>query len=147
MDQSQFSYVAYIGATPSSVWAALTGSEIMKRYWFGIRCESRWTAGATRVRFGPDGTIIDSGEIAAFDAPRRMAIRWRHRKRPELAAEGGSLCTINLEPAGLAVKLSIVHSIERSPSQLIAAVADGWPKVVSNLKSYLESGMILLTSL
>jgi hypothetical protein len=49
-----------------------------------------------------------------------------------------------LEPGGTAVKLSITHTIERDPSKLIAAVSGGWPKVISNLKSLLETGTIAL---
>jgi hypothetical protein len=49
-----------------------------------------------------------------------------------------------LEPDGIAVKLSITHSIEQSPSKFIAAVTGGWPKVLSNLKSLLETGAIVM---
>ena len=59
-------------------------------------------------------------------------------------AEGDSLCTIELEPSGPAVKLSITHTIERDPSKLIAAVSGGWPKIMSNLKSLLETGSTVL---
>jgi uncharacterized protein YndB with AHSA1/START domain len=71
-------------------------------------------------------------------------IRWRHQNKPELEAEGDSLCTMELEPSGSAVRLSITHTIEREPSKLIEAVAGGWPKVISNLKSLLETGTIAL---
>ena len=51
---------------------------------------------------------------------------------------------MELEPAGSAVKLSIVHSIERDSSKLIETVSGGWPKILSNLKSLLETGSIAL---
>ena len=71
-------------------------------------------------------------------------IRWQHQDKPELKAEGESLCTMELEPSGSAVKLSITHSIEREPSKFILAVSGGWPKVISNLKSLLETGSAVL---
>lgn len=145
MPRSEFAYVSYIRAAPEAAWSALTDPEIMKRYWFGMHCETAWTVGARWTRFGNDGTVVDTGEIAAIEAPRLLVIRWRHRKRPELAAEGESLCALNLEAVGPAVKLTIAHTIDRRPSMLIAAVAEGWPKVISNLKSYLETGATLLT--
>jgi len=77
-------------------------------------------------------------------APRRLVIRWHHQNKPEIKAEGASLCTMELEPSGSTVKLSITHSIERDPSKLIEAVSGGWPKVISNLKSLLETGAIAL---
>ena len=92
----------------------------------------------------PDGRISDSGEIVEAEPPRRLVIRWQHQSRPELKAEGESRCTIELEPSGPAVKLSITHTIERDPSKFITAVSGGWPKIISNLKSLLETGSIVL---
>ena len=92
----------------------------------------------------PDGSISDAGEIVAAEPPRRLVIRWQHQLRPELKAEGESLCTMELEPSGTAVKLSITHTIEREPSKLIGAVSGGWPMIISNLKSLLETGSIAL---
>jgi hypothetical protein len=53
---------------------------------------------------------------------------------------GASLCTIELEPFGASIKLSITHTIDRDPSAFIGAVSGGWPKIISNLKSLLETG-------
>jgi uncharacterized protein YndB with AHSA1/START domain len=116
----------------------------MKQYWFGMHCESQWTPGSSWKMVSGDGQITDAGEILEAEPPRRLVIRWQHRSKPELKAEGESRCTLELEPSGTAVKLSITHSIERDPSQLIAAVSGGWPKIISNLKSLLESGSIAL---
>jgi uncharacterized protein YndB with AHSA1/START domain len=92
----------------------------------------------------PDGSVSDAGEIIEAEPPRRLVIRWQHQNKPELKAEGESLCTMELEPSGAAVKLSITHTIEHEPSALIAAVSGGWPKIISNLKSLLETGSAVL---
>jgi uncharacterized protein YndB with AHSA1/START domain len=145
MARSTFVYVTYIRATPEKLWSALTDDvEFMKQYWFGTHCESRWTAGSSWKMVSRDGYISDAGEIVEAEPPRRLVIRWQHQKRPELTAEGESYCTIELEPSGPAVKLSITHSIEREPSKLIEAVSGGWPKILSNLKSLLETGTAVL---
>ncbi len=140
MARSAFVYVTYIRTTPEKLWAALTDVEYMKQYWFGMRCESQWTAGSSWKLIAPDGQIFDSGEIVEAEPPRRLVIRWQHQNKPELKAEGASLCTMELEPTDAAVKLSITHTIERDPSKFIAAVSGGWPKILSNLKSLLETG-------
>ena len=144
MARSTFVYVTYIRTTPERLWSALTDAQFIKQFWFGMRCESLWTAGSPWQMFYPDGTLTDSGEIVESDPPRRLVIRWRHENKPELKAEGESRCTMELEPSGTAVKLSITHTIERDPSKFIAAVSGGWPKVISNLKSLLESGAVAL---
>jgi uncharacterized protein YndB with AHSA1/START domain len=145
MDRSSFVYVTYIRTTPEKLWSALTDDvEFMKRYWFGRHCESRWKPGSSWRMMSPDGQISDDGEIVDAEPPRRLVIRWQHRKRPELKAEGESRCTMELEPSGTVVKLSITHTIERETSKLIEAVSGGWPKILSNLKSLLETGSTVL---
>jgi uncharacterized protein YndB with AHSA1/START domain len=145
MPRSTFVYVTYIRTTPEKLWSALTDdAEFMKQYWFGTHCESQWTAGSAWKMVSRDGTITDAGEILEAEPPRRLVIRWHHQSKPELKAEGESRCTMELEPAGAAVKLSITHTIEREPSKLIEAVSGGWPKILSNLKSLLESGVAVL---
>jgi uncharacterized protein YndB with AHSA1/START domain len=141
MARSTFVYVTYIRTTPQRLWAALTtDTEFMKRYWFGVHCESAWTAGSPWKMLSDEGNILDSGEILESDPPQRLVIRWQHQKMPELKAEGDSRCTMELEPSGPAVKLTITHTIEREPSKFISAVSGGWPKILSNLKSLLETG-------
>jgi uncharacterized protein YndB with AHSA1/START domain len=144
MARSTFVYVAYIRTTPEKLWSALTDAEFMKQYWFGAHCESRWTPGSSWKLVSRDGQILDAGEIVEAEPPRRLVIRWQNQHKPELKAEGASQCTMELEPAGTAVKLCITHTIEREPSKLIEAVSGGWPKVISNLKSLLETGSIAL---
>ena len=145
MARSTFVYVTYIRTTPEKLWSALTDDvEFMKQYWFGVHCESQWTAGSSWKMVYPDGRITDAGEIVEAKPPRRLVIRWQNQFKPELKAEGESLCTMELEPGDTAVKLSITHTIEREPSKLIVAVSGGWPKVISNLKSLLETGSAVL---
>ena len=145
MARSTFVYVTYIRTTPEKLWSALTHDvDFMKQYWFGTHCDSQWTPGSSWKMMSPDGSVTDAGKIVEAEPPRRLVIRWQHQKKPELKAEGESLCTIELEPSGTAVKLSITHSIEREPSILIAAVSGGWPKILSNLKSLLETGSAVL---
>jgi uncharacterized protein YndB with AHSA1/START domain len=144
MARSTFVYVSYIRTTPEMLWSALTDPEFMNQYWFGCHCESEWRAGSSWKLVSGDGLVLDAGEVVEAEPPRRLVIRWQHQNKPELKAEGASQCTMELEASGTAVKLSITHTIEREPSKLITAVSGGWPKVISNLKSLLETGSIAL---
>ena len=144
MAKSTFVYVTYIRTTPEKLWWALTDGEFMKQYWFGMRGDSDFKAGSPWKLVSGDGDVWDSGAIVEADPPRRMVIRWHHQMKPELKAEGPSLCTMELEPEAGAVKLTVTHTIEREASKVINAVSGGWPKVLSNLKSLLESGSIAL---
>ncbi len=142
--RSQFVYVTFIRTTPGKLWEALTEPQFIRQYWFGTTIECSWKKGSPWKMVQSDGSTSDTGEILEIDPPRRMVIRWQNQWKPELEAEGPSLCTIELEPVGSAVKLTITHSIEREPSKLIHAVSGGWPKIISNLKSLLETGSTVL---
>ena len=141
---STFVYVTYIRTTPERLWSALTSPDFMKRYWFGVYCDSDWKVGSSWKLVFPDGRVADTGETVEVDPPRRLVLKWRNEFRPELKAEGYSRCTVELEPAYGAVKLTITHMMDRGESKFIEAVSSGWPRILSNLKSLLETGEIAL---
>jgi uncharacterized protein YndB with AHSA1/START domain len=144
MAKSTFVYVTYIRTTPEKLWSQLTDAELMTQYWFGVHCESQWTAGSSWTMVYPDGRVTDTGEIVEAVPQRRLVIRWQHQDKPELKAEGESRCTMELEPAGSAVRFSLTHTIGANPSKFIEAVSVAWPMVISNLTSLLETGSIVL---
>ncbi|HXE11875.1 MAG TPA: SRPBCC family protein [Bryobacteraceae bacterium] len=143
-DESTFVYVTFIRTTPERLWSALIDPDFMKEYWFGVHFETEWKPGAPWKMLYPDGRVTDAGEIVEFDPPQRIVLKWRHELRPELKAEGFARCTIEVEPVSDAVKLTITHTMDRTESKLIQAVSGGWPRILSNLKSLLETGEIVL---
>jgi uncharacterized protein YndB with AHSA1/START domain len=114
----------------------------MKRYWFGVFFASDWKVGSSWQLVYPDGRVTDTGETVEIDPPRRLVLKWRNEFRPELKAEGYSRCTVELEPVDGAVKLTITHVMDRAESKFIDGVSGGWPRILSNLKSLLETGEI-----
>lgn len=142
--ESSFVYVTFIRTTPEKLWSALTDPNQMKEYWFGMHIKTEWKKGADWQMFFPDGRVADTGQILELERPKRIQIKWRNEFVPEMKAEGFSLCTMELEPVGSTVRLTITHTIERADSKFIQAVSGGWPKIVSNLKSLLETGKVIL---
>ena len=141
-----FVYVTYIRTTPERLWTALTTAEFMTQYWMGVHAESDWTVGSAWKLIFADGRIADTGEIVEADRPKRLVIKWRNEFRSELKAEGYSRCTMELEPVEGAVKLTITHEMGLPGSKFIEAVSNGWPRILSNLKSLLETGEVALKS-
>jgi len=141
---SSFVYVTFIRTQPERLWSALTDPEFMKEYWFGMHVEAEWKAGSPWRLMFTDGRVADAGEVLEADPPRRLVLKWRNEWKPELKAEGHSRCVFEIESVGEAAKLTVTHSIEREDSKLIGAVSGGWPKILSNLKSLLETGAIVL---
>jgi uncharacterized protein YndB with AHSA1/START domain len=143
-DETRYVYVTFIRTTAETLWTALTAADFTRQYWFGMHQECDWAAGSPWRLVFADGRIADAGEILESDPPRRLVIRWRNEFRPELTAEGYSRCTMELEPVEQVVKLTITHTIDRPASKLIEAVSGGWPRILSNLKSLLETGEAIL---
>jgi uncharacterized protein YndB with AHSA1/START domain len=143
MAESQFVYVTYIRTTPEKLWKALTEPEFTRRYWMATTQESEWKPGASWKILFADGRMADSGEIDEIDPPRRLALKWRNEIFPEMTAEGYSRLTYELELTGEAVKLTVTHTMDKSESKFIKAVSNGWPMILSGLKSLLETGKSL----
>ena len=146
MSKSTFVYTIYIRTSVDRLWEALTSSEFTQQYWFGAHLETDWKRGSPWRLLFTDGRVADIGDIAEIDPPRRLVLRWTNQWKPELKAEGQSICTMQLEPADGAVKLTITHEMAREGSLLIQAVGGGWPLILSNLKSLLETGEVALKS-
>jgi uncharacterized protein YndB with AHSA1/START domain len=78
--------------------------------------------------------------VLEIEPNRRLVLKWRNEFKPELKAEGYSRLTYQLEKEGKSVKLTVIHQIEKEGSKLIEAVSNGWPHILSSLKSLLETG-------
>ncbi len=141
---SEYIYVTYIKTTPKKLWVTLTKPEFMKQYWYGMHIKTDWEKGSSWQLIFADGSVADKGTIAAIDPPLRLVLKWRNEWKSEFKAEGYSRCSIEIEPQGDVVKLTVTHSMPRSKSKLIKAISGGWPMILSNLKSLLETGKVIM---
>jgi uncharacterized protein YndB with AHSA1/START domain len=140
MSQSQFVYVIYIRTTPEKLWEALTKPEFTRQFWAGTWQDCEWKQGASWKLMIPDGRLGDSGEVVELEPLKKIALTWRNEFRPEMREEGFSRMTYELEKMEDSVKLTVRHEIDKPDSKLIQAVSNGWPPLLSSLKSLLETG-------
>lgn len=143
MDQSEFVYVIVIRTTPEKLWQGLTEPEFTRKFWVGTVQECDWKIGSPWKMLAPDGRVADAGEVVEIDPPRKLVLTWQNHLFAELTAEGFSRMTYTLEPMGSSVKLTVTHTIDRGDSKLVKAVSNGWPSLLSSLKSLLETGEAL----
>ena len=136
----RFVYVTYIRTTAEKLWDALLKPEFTRVYWFGVWLDCEWKQGSSWKMMHPDGRVTDAGEVLEIEKPKRLVLKWRNEFRPELKAEGFSRCTIEIEPSPQGMKLTITHAIDKAQSKLIEAVSGGWPRILSSLKTLLETG-------
>jgi uncharacterized protein YndB with AHSA1/START domain len=138
-------YTIYIAATPEQVWQALTSPEFSRKYFFGNSVEvDLRVGGAFIVRTG-DGALHISGEVFECEPMRKLTVTF-NVNWPELIEKlGPTLVSYEIEPAGDAVKLTMTESHERPLSDdILSGGRQGWPAILSSLKSLLETGQPLV---
>jgi uncharacterized protein YndB with AHSA1/START domain/DNA-binding transcriptional ArsR family regulator len=156
MAKPEFVYVTYVRTTPELLWEALTDPAFTRRYW-GCSFDTDWKEGSS-YRLEQKGVSISDGEqlVLIADPPRRLSYTW-HTFTPELAAafgwsdeflakvaaEGRSTVTFDIEPDGEMVRLSVVHEGFEEGSVVLESVTGGWPRVLANLKTFLETGDVV----
>lgn len=151
MAKPDFVYVTYIATTPDRLWQALIDTEVMREYWVGpdggcARVNvSDWQPGSRWEHQRADGsrTVDIVGTVVEATPPRRLVYTWARPADAE-DAEKHSRVAFEIEPIGDGlVRLTVTHAdLERDP-QMLAGVSGGWPKVLSNLKTLLETGHAL----
>ncbi|MGW0119954.1 SRPBCC family protein [Streptomyces sp. NPDC003327] len=153
MDSEAFVYTTYIRTTPDDLWKALTDPELTRRYW-GVAFETDWTPGAPMVwDEGGHRTVDPEQMVLKADPGRLLSYTW-HTFTPDwaraagvdddayarLAAERRSKVTYDVEPSGDMVKLTVTHDDLEPGGTMRGLIAEGWPALISSLKSLLETG-------
>ncbi|MEV5648671.1 metalloregulator ArsR/SmtB family transcription factor [Nocardia sp. NPDC052254] len=152
----EFVYTTLIRTTPEKLWQALTEPAFTGRYW-GASFDTDWRAGSEMVWHQGDWTSKDPAQmVLTADPYRRLSYTW-HTFGPSFAeamdmpadqvaawaAEPRSTVTFELEPMGEVVKLTVVHDGFPEGSGVRAGISQGWPSILSNLKTLLETGETL----
>jgi uncharacterized protein YndB with AHSA1/START domain len=141
-------YTIYIAATPQQVWQALTSAEFSRKYFFGNAVEVDLKIGGAYIVRAPDGALHISGEVIECDPPKKLSITF-NVNWPELIEKlGPTLVTYEIEPAGDAVRLTMTESHDRPLSDdILSGGRQGWPAILSSLKSLLETGEALVVKM
>ena len=137
-------YTIYIASTPEEVWEALTSSEFSRKYFFGNSVEVDLRVGGAYLVRAPDGGLHISGEVIECVLHRRLSVTF-NVNWPELVEKlGPTLVTYEIEQAGEAVRLTMTESHDRTlDDDILSGGRQGWPAILSSLKSLLETGQPL----
>ena len=132
-------YQLFIRATAEQIWDAITKPEFTERYFHGAR---HFVTPERYLSLAPDDTVWGDAETFEFDPPRRLSHGWRSLYDPELAAEGQSRVTWEIEPQENGVcLLTVTHDrLEDAPRTAANVAGTGWMGVLSGLKTFLETG-------
>jgi len=145
MNKPEFVYTIYIKTTPEKLWAAITNAEFSRQYWVhGII--SDWKKGSQwrHITNDDNRTVTVAGEVLESVPPKCLVITWAN-PADEADASNPSRVTFEIEPIEDMVRLTVVHDKLRAGSEMALKIASGWPRVLSSMKSFLETGTALNT--
>jgi uncharacterized protein YndB with AHSA1/START domain len=134
-------YTIYIAATPERVWEALTTAEPSRQYFFGNAVEIDLKIGGAFIVRAPDGSLHIGGEVFECDPPRKLTVTFNVNWPGLVERLGPTLVTYEIEPAGNAVRLTMTEAHDRPiDDDILSGGRQGWPAMLSSLKSLLETG-------
>lgn len=147
MNNSTFVYATYIATTPEKLWEALTKGDFTKTYWFGRDLQSDWKKGSSVIFKDESGNITDKGLVLKCE-PFTLLSYTFHYVNDTTNDQSPPTVTFELKPIGSTVKLILKHenlpeSAFFDESEGFRGINNGWPAILSNLKSLLETGRTL----
>ncbi|AGP35608.1 SRPBCC family protein [Sorangium cellulosum] len=138
MSKPEFVYVTYIASTLDKVWEALTTGEFTRQYWGGRTIQSEWKPGSAVKHIKEDGSFDWEGEVLKAEPPKLLAYTFGN-----VLGERPSRVTFELAQLGAHVKLTLTHDQFAENSKVLPAISNGWPAILSSMKSLLETGKAL----
>jgi uncharacterized protein YndB with AHSA1/START domain len=141
MTKPELIYTTYIRTTPEKLWNAITNPEFTRQYWGGNENVSDWKTGSKWKHVVSDEkrTVRVVGKVVESLPPKRLVLTWAD---PANEADV-SRVTFEIEPIDDTVRLDVIHGDFKPGSDMINKVSGGWPRVLSSLKSFLETGKAL----
>jgi len=136
MQKPKLVYTTYIRSTPKEVWAAITKPEFTRQYWAGLANVSDWKKGSKWEHTTKENEAWITGKVLECNPPKRLVLSWAdpddHKDK--------SRVTFELEKVEDMVHLTVTHDKFTTGSTMAGKVSQGWPKVLSSLKTFLETG-------
>jgi uncharacterized protein YndB with AHSA1/START domain len=143
--QLTYTYDIYIGAPVAKVWRGLVDGEITKQYVYGTRFDSKLTKGAPYAYVGDGDFKVVDGEILDVEPEKRLVMTWNAHWDDAASKDRASRVTYELSASGPSTKLHVVHDDFDSQTATYTGSVEGWPLLLSSLKSILETGKPLAT--
>ncbi|MCD5322222.1 MULTISPECIES: SRPBCC family protein [Pontibacillus] len=145
-NQNSFIYTTYILTTKEKLWEALTNAEHTKQYFFGCAVHADWQEGASITYYRSDGELDVEGVIKTCDPFEKLSYTWHHVE--DMEREVPLVVTFKMKEVNDTVKLTLTHenllSTDISEQEdTFYGLNNGWPAILSNLKTYLEMGRTL----
>lgn len=129
-------YSTFIRSTPKKTWDAISNPKFTRQYWGGMANVSDWKRGSDWQHLNPDNELWITGKVVECVPTKRLVLTWADPDN----LKDISRVTFEIEKIEDLVSLTVTHDNFKAGSKMAGKVAWGWPRVLSSLKSFLETG-------
>ncbi len=137
----QYSYEVYIAAPVAKVWNGLVDPELTQHYVYGTRFDGNLRKGAAFAYVGDGGFKVVDGTILDVVPERHLEMTWSAHWDEATAADRASRVRYELAAAGPSTThLKVIHDDFDEESATYQGSVQGWPVMLSGLKTLLETG-------
>ena len=127
----------YLEATAERVWRALTDATETAEFWGSSNVSSDWKVGSEWAHVTGEGAAQVEGTILESDPPRLLVNTWAAPGHEH--PHGPSVVTFEIEQFESIVRLTVTDANLASEAERTES-ASGWSAVLSNLKTFVETG-------
>ncbi len=137
--QAPMKFTFYIAATPEKVWEGFVSPESKRIIFAGadFQMEPKPGGSLAWVGPGPDGKPMNyvQGKVLRYEPAKvfQYTFAMDQNDKPSRA-------TIELVPETEATQVTVTHDEWAEGDSTYAACADGWPRILSRLKTLIETG-------
>jgi len=147
MSKLAYTYDIYIAAPAAKVWKGLVDGDITKQYVYGTKFDGKLKKGAPYAYVGVGDFKVVDGEILEVEPEKRLVMTWKAHWDDSVGKDRASRVTYELAAAGASTtKLRLVHDDFDRETATYRGSVEGWPLMLSSLKSILETGKPLVTA-
>ena len=136
MEKPKLVYATFIRSTPKKTWDAISNPKFARQYWGGMANVSDWKKGSKWEHLNPENEVWITGEVLECTPPKRLVLSWADPDN----LKDKSRVTFEIEKVGDSVCLTVTHDQFKAGSTMVGKVSRGWPRVLSSMKSFLETG-------
>jgi uncharacterized protein YndB with AHSA1/START domain len=134
-------YEVYICTTPEKLWDAITNGALTQQYFYGgILNDGPLSPGSPMTYRDGEGAVLTDGKVLEIDPPRKLVQTWSAAWMPAGERDPDSKITWEITQLGDACKLAITHEHPDGETETAKSTTEGWPIILSGLKTLVETG-------
>lgn len=151
MKKPDYVYVTYIATTPEKLWQAIMDTDLMAQWWVDPKggCArvnvSDWKPGSPWAHTRTDGSgIVDIvGKVVENTPLKRLVYTWSRPGDVDDESKHSRVSFDIEQYTDSLVRLTVAHDDLAKDPKMLEGISGGWPTILSNLKTFLETGHAL----